>query len=98
MTTEATQLMDEALRVAKLDGSFCPFEIGERIGLKRAQALIAARALSDAGVLVLGFDDAAEFSPEFRKSRKVATPADAKPAKAKPAKAKKRAKAVTAQA
>lgn len=67
MTPEATQLMDEALKVVQLDASFDPVEIGARIGLKPAQAETAARALSDAGVLVLGFDSSAEFSSQFRK-------------------------------
>lgn len=67
MTPEATLLMDEALKTVKLDGTFKPTELGARIGLKKAAAETAARALSDAGVIVIGFDSAAEFSSEFRK-------------------------------
>jgi hypothetical protein len=79
MTNEATQLMAEALRVAKLDGSFSPAELGAKIGLKKPQAEAAARELSNAGVLVLGFDCSANFSPDFRKVR---AKADAKAARA----------------
>ena len=67
MTTEANQLMAEALKVAKLDGSFNPAEIGARVGLNKAQAESAARTLSNAGVLSLGFDCAAHFTTDFRK-------------------------------
>ena len=68
MTNEASRLLAEALRTAKLDGSFSPAEVGAKIGLKPPQAEMAARALSNAGVLVLGFDCAAEFTPGFRKA------------------------------
>jgi hypothetical protein len=81
MTNEATQLMAEALRVAKLDGSFSPAELGAKIGLKKPQAEAAARELSNAGVLVLGFDCSANFSPDFRKIR---SKADAKAARTTP--------------
>jgi hypothetical protein len=81
MTNEATQLMAEALRVAKLDGSFSPAELGAKIGLKKPQAEAAARELSNAGVLVLGFDCSANFSPDFRKIR---AKADAKAARTTP--------------
>ena len=69
MTNEATQLMDAALKAVDLNSSFSPAEIGAKIGLNKPQAESAARALSNAGVLVLGFDCAAHFSPDFRKSR-----------------------------
>src|ERR1700712_3041690 len=69
MTTEAEQLMAEALKRVKLNGGFDPAELGARIGLSQAQAEAAARALSNAGVLVLGFDGAAHFSPAFRKNQ-----------------------------
>ena len=69
MTTEAEQLMAEALKRVKLNGGFDPAQLGARIGLNQAQAEAAARALSNAGVLVLGFDLAAHFSPAFRKVR-----------------------------
>jgi len=79
MTTEANRLMAEALKVAKLDGSFSPAEIGARVGLNKAQAESAARILSNQGVLSLGFDNAANFTTDFRKmhapaKRKVAKP------------------------
>jgi hypothetical protein len=78
MTKEASQLMAEALRVAKLDGSFSAAEIGHRIGLKAPQAEAAARELSNAGVLELGFDCSAHFSADFRKIRAKADAADVK--------------------
>jgi hypothetical protein len=81
MTNEATQLMAEALRVAKLDGSFSPAELGAKIGLKKPQAEAAARELSNAGVLVLGFDCSANFSPDYRKAR---AKADAKAGRTAP--------------
>ena len=68
MTKEAAELMAEALRVVKLNGSFSPSEIGARIGLHKMQAESAARSLSNAGVLILGFDCAAHFSTDFRKA------------------------------
>ena len=68
MTKEAAQLMAEALKVFKLSGTFSPSEIGARIGLHKMQAESAARSLSNAGVLILGFDCAAHFSPDFRKA------------------------------
>jgi hypothetical protein len=68
MTKEAAQLMAEALRIVKLNGSFSPAELGSRIGLHKVQAEAAARSLSNAGVLVLGFDCAAHFSADFRKA------------------------------
>jgi len=76
--------MAEALRVAKLDGSFSPAELGAKIGLKKPQAEAAARELSNAGVLVLGFDCSANFSPDFRKIR---AKADAKAARTAPGRA-----------
>jgi hypothetical protein len=72
MTQEAERLMAEALRRIKLGGSFDPAQVGARIGLNKPQAESAARALSNAGVLVLGFDLAAHFSPAFKKSHKPA--------------------------
>jgi hypothetical protein len=68
MTNEASQLMGEALKRVKLTGSFSPEKIGARIGLTKSQSEVAARSLSNAGVLVLGFDFAAHFSPDFRKA------------------------------
>jgi hypothetical protein len=77
MTIEAERLMAEALKVVKLQGSFSPATIGKRIGLDRHRAESAARALSNAGILVLGFDCDAEFSPHFRKANR--PPSDRKP-------------------
>ena len=67
MTKNAEQLLAEALRVAKLSGSFFPETIGGKIGLTKAEAEAAARQLSNAGILVLGFDCSANFSPDYRK-------------------------------
>src|SRR5215212_1847550 len=72
MTHDATRLMEEALKAVKLDGSFDPDRIGAKIGLRKPQAEAAARELSNAGVLVLGFDCAAHFSPDFKKARAAA--------------------------
>ena len=69
MTPDAAQLMAAALKAIKLDGSFCPIELGARAGMEKWQAEAAARQLSNAGILVLGFDSAAHFSPDFRKSQ-----------------------------
>jgi len=65
--------MAEALKRVKLSSGFCPVAMGARAGLNKLQAEAAARALSNAGVLVLGFDMSAQFSADFRKSR---TPID----------------------
>ena len=83
MTKEATQLMAEALKVAKLDGSFSAAEIGHRIGLKPPQAEAAARELSNAGVLELGFDCSAYFTADFRKIRAKADAAEGRTGRAK---------------
>jgi len=68
MTREADQLMAEALRTVKLNGTFYPAEVGAQIGLDKGQSELAARALANAGILVLGFDCVAEFSPDYRKA------------------------------
>ena len=81
MIKEAEQLIAEALRRVNLHDSFSPAEIGKRLGMNRFQSEAAARALSDAGVLVLGFDCAASFSSDFRKSRKRAAGKPARPVK-----------------
>jgi hypothetical protein len=72
MTTEANLLMAEALKRVTVTGSFSPEEVGKKVGLTKPQAEMAARLLSNAGVLVLGFDCSAEFSPDFRKHRAAA--------------------------
>ena len=69
MTQDATKLMEEALRAVDLGGSFDPDRIGAKVGLRKPQAEAAARELSNYGVLVLGFDCSAQFSPDFRKAR-----------------------------
>lgn len=90
--------MAEALKRVNLGGSFDPADLGMRIGLNKLQSESAARALSNAGVLVLGFDLAAHFSPAFRKSHKPAAgEAEAKNKSArapKPAPGKSRRKGV----
>jgi hypothetical protein len=67
MNQEAQRLLNEAVRVAGLKGSFDAVEVGEGIGLNRGQAESAARALSNAGILSLGFDNAAQFTADYRK-------------------------------
>ena len=69
MTNEATRLLAAALKAVKMDGSFAPEAVGSRAGLSKAQSESAARELSNAGVLVLGFDCSANFSPDYRKAR-----------------------------
>ncbi|MDB5329353.1 MAG: hypothetical protein JWP03_504 [Phycisphaerales bacterium] len=69
MTNEATQLMAEVLKRVKLNSGFSPIDIGAKIGLNKLQCEAAARALSNAGIFVLGFDMSAHFSPDFRKAR-----------------------------
>jgi hypothetical protein len=90
MTAEAEQLLAAALKKVDLHGGFQPAELGAKIGLSKLQADAAARVLANAGVLVLGFDRSAEFSPGFRKTRV--------PAAARPAKKKLRARKATASA
>jgi RNase P/RNase MRP subunit p30 len=101
MTDEADRLLTHALKTVDLRGGFSPAELGAKVGLSKIQAETAARLLANAGVLVLGFDQSAEFSDDYRKMRSPAVPKATKPAKsAKPAKAKraKRAARQTAQA
>lgn len=69
MSNEAELLVAEAVKRVGLGGGFSPSEIGAKIGLTKPQAEAAARALSNAGVLVLGFDCAAHFSSDYRKLR-----------------------------
>lgn len=95
MTTEDRQFIAEALKRVKLDGDFAPAEIGKRIGMSRMQSEVIARSLSDAGVLELGFDFVASFSPEYRKMTEAATAGEAKPVKK--AKAKRSAVMVGAK-
>jgi hypothetical protein len=92
MTAEANQLLALALKKVDLRSGFSPAELGAKVGLSKIQAEAAARLLANAGVLVLGFDQSAEFSADFRKAR---SPAPEKPLKkkAKPARTGKLAKA-----
>lgn len=69
MTNEAQKLLEQAIKSVGLRGSFDPAEMGHKVGLNRTQAEAAARMLSNAGVLSLGFDLAAHFTPEYRKFR-----------------------------
>lgn len=72
MTEEANLLLAEALKRVTVSGSFDPASMGKRLGLSKPQAESAARALANAGVLVLGFDSAAEFSSDYRKAHATA--------------------------
>ena len=74
MTQDADQFLAEVMKTVKLNGSFDPSEVGEGVGLTKIQSEAAARELSNAGILVIGFDSAAEFSPDFRKSRRPVEP------------------------
>jgi hypothetical protein len=86
MNKNAEQLLAEALRVAKLNGSFFPATIGAKIGLTKAESEVAARNLSNAGILVLGFDCSANFSPDYRKMHAPARPGlDKKKRRTRPA-------------
>jgi hypothetical protein len=79
MTPEADRLLAVALRKVDLDDGFSPAVLGAKAGLSKLQAETAARALANAGVLVLGFDQSAEFSEDFRRMK--APPAALPPAK-----------------
>jgi hypothetical protein len=74
MSNESQLLVAEAVKRVGLSGGFSPSEIGAKIGLTKPQAEAAARALSNAGVLVLGFDCAAHFSSDYRKLRAAQDP------------------------
>jgi hypothetical protein len=69
MTPEADRLLTVALKKVALRDGFSPAELGARVGLSKLQAETAARALANAGVLVLGFDHTAEFSDDFRRAK-----------------------------
>ena len=86
MSPEADRLLAVALKKVGLRDGFSPAELGARVGLTKLQSELAARALADAGVLVLGFDHSAEFSDEYRRAK---APAVAPPPKkrGRPAKA-----------
>jgi hypothetical protein len=96
MTPEADQLLAIAMRKIQLSDGFCPVELGAKVGLSKLQAQTAARLLANAGVLVLGFDQTAEFSQDFRKSKARPASAELPPAKAKKRRSARRSTAVAA--
>jgi hypothetical protein len=57
-----------------LEDSFSPADIGRRIGFSKPQSEITARLLADAGVLELGFDCTASFSPEYQEMKAASDP------------------------
>ena len=81
MTPEADRLLGVALRKVDLADGFSPAALGAKAGLTKLQAEAAARALANAGVLVLGFDGAAEFSEDFRRSKRGPVAVAAPPAR-----------------
>jgi hypothetical protein len=85
MTNEASTLLAAALKSATLSGSFSPAELGAKVGLNKFQAESAARDLSNAGVLELGFDCAANFSREYRMAHTQVVAKPASKSVAKPA-------------
>ena len=93
MTPEADQLLAIALRKIDLRDGFNPTELGAKVGLNKLQAQAAARLLANAGVLVIGFDQSAEFSEDFRKSRTRAVAEAPRPAAKKKPRAARRARA-----
>ena len=72
MTKDAEQLLAAALKEVKLSGSFSPAELGAKLGLDKFKSEAAARWLSNAGVLELGFDSAARFTRDFRMAHRPA--------------------------
>lgn len=86
MTPEAQQLFDAALKTIPLSGSFSTAELGARIGLNPIHAQAAARALSNAGILELGFDCSARFTRDYRNSAATAAPKPTRAAKHRRAK------------
>ena len=90
MTLEAEKLLAAAIEMVGLRGSFDPAEVGETVGLSRMQSEAAVRALSNDGVVELGFDMAAHFTPGYRK---FLNPNEGKPVKVAKAKAAPKVKA-----
>ena len=86
MTPEADRLLEVVLKKISLQDGFSPAELGARVGLNKLQAEAAARTLANAGVLVMGFDNSAEFSDDFRRARAALR---VRPAKKKPGRARK---------
>jgi hypothetical protein len=92
MNNEATRLLNAAVKRVGLRSSFSPAEIGEGIGLDRHQAEAAARHLSNAGILELGFDCSATFSRDYKKLQSQSSePAEPTPARSRGS-AKKKAR------
>ena len=69
MASDADRLLEIAMKKVGLRDGFSPEELGGKIGMNKLQAQVAARTLANAGVLVLGFDQSAEFSDDFRRSK-----------------------------
>ena len=67
-------LLNAAVKAVTVRGSFSPAKVGARLGLTKSQSESAARGLSNAGVLVLGFDCDAHFSPDYRKAHAAPAP------------------------
>jgi hypothetical protein len=93
MSPEADQLLAIALKKVSLRDGFSPAELGARVGLSKSQSQLAARALADAGVLVIGFDHSAEFSDDYRRKNTAVVVAPPKK-RARPAKASSGARKV----
>jgi hypothetical protein len=87
MSPEADRLLTIALKKVGLRDGFSPAELGARVGLSKMQSQLAARALADAGVLVLGFDHSAEFSDDYRRSKSPAVVVPPPKKRRRPAKA-----------
>ena len=101
MSPEADRLLAIALKKVELHDGFSPAELGARVGLSKLQSHLAARALADAGVLVLGFDQSAEFSEDYRRAKAppaATVPVPARKKKGRPTKAAAAAGAAAAVA
>lgn len=99
MSPEADRLLEIALKKVDLRDGFSPAELGARVGLSKLQSQMAARALADAGVLVIGFDHSAEFSDDYRRSKTppaVVAPPPPRKKKGRPTKAASAARQVVA--
>jgi hypothetical protein len=69
MASDADRLLEIALKKVGMRDGFSPEELGAKVGLNKVAAQAAARTLANAGVLVIGFDQSAEFSDDFRRSK-----------------------------
>ena len=90
MTPESNQLLAAARKHVALNGTFCPIEIGRKAGLSEPQSQLAARALANHGILTLGFDYAAAFTPDYRKANMKVSAKDAAKDSAKSTRGRKR--------